>query len=86
VWLSEGRALYDELGPGFTLLDFGNAKDAAAFADAARTRGIPLKVLPLTPIQPYDTRLVLVRPDQHIAWHGDNVTDAGAVLDRARGA
>jgi hypothetical protein len=29
---------------------------------------------------------VLVRPDQHIAWHGDVVADATAVIDRVRGA
>jgi 2-polyprenyl-6-methoxyphenol hydroxylase-like FAD-dependent oxidoreductase len=85
VWLGENHALYDDFGPGFTLLDFGHAKDAAAIAGAAQARGMPLKVLPLSPVAPYDTRLVLVRPDQHIAWHGDSVTDAGAVLDRARG-
>jgi hypothetical protein len=27
-----------------------------------------------------------VRPDQHIAWHGDTVSDALAVIDRVRGA
>lgn len=86
VWRGDSHALYDDFGPGFTLLDFGNAKGAMAFAEAARVRGMPLKVLPLSPLAPYATRLVLVRPDQHIAWHGDRVTDAGAVLDRARGA
>ena len=86
VWLGEGHALQDDFGPGFTLLDFGNAKGSAAFADAARARGVPLKVLPLAPVAPYATQLVLVRPDQHIAWHGDSVADAGAVLDRVRGA
>jgi hypothetical protein len=29
---------------------------------------------------------VLIRPDQHIAWHGDAVADATAVIDRVRGA
>jgi hypothetical protein len=28
---------------------------------------------------------VLIRPDQHIAWHGDAVADATAVIDRVRG-
>ena len=28
----------------------------------------------------------LARPDQHIAWHGDAVADATAVIDRVRGA
>jgi 2-polyprenyl-6-methoxyphenol hydroxylase-like FAD-dependent oxidoreductase len=85
VWLGDGHALYDDFGPGFTLLDFGNAKDAAAFTQAARERGVPLKLLPLAAVAPYDTRLVLVRPDQHICWHGDSVTDAGKVLDQVRG-
>ena len=86
VWLGEGHALYDDFGPGFTLLDFGAAEGAAALTDAAKARGMPLKVLPLAPVEPYRTRLVLVRPDQHIAWHGNSVADAGAVLDRVRGA
>ncbi len=85
VWRSEGHALYDDFGPGFTLIDFGAPDAAAACEQAARTRGVPLKVLRLAPIAPYRHRLVLVRPDQHIAWHGDSVTDAGAVIDMARG-
>ena len=31
-------------------------------------------------------KLVLVRPDQHIAWAGDTADDASAVIDCARGA
>jgi hypothetical protein len=33
----------------------------------------------------YKSRLVLVRPDHHIAWHGDTVQDPLAVIDRVRG-
>jgi len=83
------HALFDEFGPGFTLLDFG-ADDAAseAFPKAAGARGVPLKILRVPPPQgdPYTRKLVLVRPDQHIAWHGDVVDNALAVIDRARGA
>jgi 2-polyprenyl-6-methoxyphenol hydroxylase-like FAD-dependent oxidoreductase len=88
VWLAPGCALFDEFGPGFTLLDFGAPEHAAAFAVSARTRGVPLKVLtPKLPGQsPYRSKLVLIRPDQHIAWHGDTVTDPLAVIDRVRGA
>ena len=39
-----------------------------------------------TPDGLYRTKLVLIRPDQHIAWHGDNVADPMAVIDRVRGA
>jgi hypothetical protein len=38
------------------------------------------------PDGPYRTKLVLVRPDQHIAWHGNELADAMAVIDRVRGA
>jgi hypothetical protein len=34
----------------------------------------------------YRSKLVLVRPDQHIAWHGDSADDAEAVIGRVRGA
>ena len=72
---------------GFTLLDFGNRDGAAALASAAAARGVPLKVVPLEPHEElYRSALVLVRPDQHIAWHGDGVPDARAVIDRVRGA
>ncbi len=48
---------------------------------------MPLKTLRLqAPDDLYRTRLVLVRPDQHIAWHGNEVTDSTALIDRVRGA
>lgn len=88
LWLEPGHALYDDFGPGFTLLDFGAPEGASAFERAAQARGVPLKVLLMGGIDsgPYRSKLVLVRPDQHIAWHGDSIADALAVIDRARGA
>jgi len=86
-WLSAGRALYDELGKGFTALDFGAGEDADSLATAAGARGVPLKVLYLEPRPDlYRSKLVLVRPDQHIAWCGDAAADASAIIDRVRGA
>ena len=87
VYLADGRCLFDLLGPWFTLLVFGSA-DASAFADAAARRGMPLRVLPIN--EPrlskiYERRMVLVRPDQHVAWRGNTVDDADAVLARALG-
>ncbi len=50
-------------------------------------RGVPLKTLRLEASRGlYHSKLVLVRPDQHIAWHGDAVADPLAVIDRVRGA
>ncbi len=88
VWLSEGHALYDDFGAGFTLIDFGAPEGAAAFEKAARARDVPLRLLNLGPLEGalYRSRLVLVRPDQHIAWHGATAADAPAVIDRVRGA
>jgi 2-polyprenyl-6-methoxyphenol hydroxylase-like FAD-dependent oxidoreductase len=86
-WLTPGRAAYDEFGKGFTLLDFGAPEGASAIEAAARERRVPLKILRLEPPKGlYRRKLVLIRPDQHIAWHGDAVADATAVIDRVRGA
>ena len=72
---------------GLTLIDFGAPEGARAFEAAAAMRGIPLKILQLKPPEElYRSQLVLVRPDQHIAWHGDVVADATAVIVRVRGA
>lgn len=70
------RSLFDDLGVGFTLLRIGpDAPRADDLVTCARRQGIPLRVLCL-PEPPawslYQRRLVLVRPDQHIAWRGDH--------------
>src|SRR5712691_2416439 len=87
VWLEPTRALYDELGKGFTLLDFGALDGASALETAARARAVPFKTLRLAaPDGLYRSKLVLVRPDHHIAWHGDAIEDPLAVIDRVRAA
>jgi 2-polyprenyl-6-methoxyphenol hydroxylase-like FAD-dependent oxidoreductase len=85
-WLAPGRALYDELGKGFTLIDFGASADARGLMMAAQMRGVPIKILSLDrPSDLYRSKLVLIRPDQHIAWHGERAGDPLAVIDRVRG-
>ena len=90
VWLDDGRSLYDALGPEFTLLRRDPALPADGLIDAAATRGVPLRVLDVVAREAapvYDAPLVLVRPDQHIAWRGDAPpADAFALIDRVRGA
>lgn len=39
-----GASLYDAMGPEFTSLRFGSAVNVAPLEDAARNRGMPLKV------------------------------------------
>ena len=57
---------------------------------AAADRGLPLQLLDVvanTAATVYDTRLVLSRPDQHVAWRGDvQPADPLALIDRVRGA
>ena len=51
---------------------------------------IPLRVLDLVHLPRlkglYEADLVLVRPDQHVAWRGSAVPDAGALLRSVVGA
>jgi 2-polyprenyl-6-methoxyphenol hydroxylase-like FAD-dependent oxidoreductase len=101
VWLGPGRSVYDALGPGLTLL----VLDAPAgswepLVQAAAKAGVPLDVLDLRPrdLRPrYGAGLVLVRPDQHVAWCADAwcaearcadalAADPAAIIDRVRGA
>jgi 2-polyprenyl-6-methoxyphenol hydroxylase-like FAD-dependent oxidoreductase len=87
VWLGDGRSLYDVLGADFSLLRFDPAQDVTALIEAAALRGLPLRVLDLPSRMPYREKLVLSRPDQHVAWRGNAVPDnALALIDRVRGA
>jgi len=90
AWLADGRSTLDLFGKGFTLLRFGvPAPGAAALAAAAQTRGVPFTEVAIADeavAARYGTRLVLVRPDGHVAWRGDGIGDAAAIIDRVRGA
>jgi 2-polyprenyl-6-methoxyphenol hydroxylase-like FAD-dependent oxidoreductase len=75
-WLADCRSLYDTLGIGLTLLTFEGA-DSAAAVDAARRQGIPLTVVDLSNIdlcRDDPAPALLVRPDQHIAWRGKQLS------------
>jgi 2-polyprenyl-6-methoxyphenol hydroxylase-like FAD-dependent oxidoreductase len=87
AWLGSGRSLYDELGPGFTLLIAGGTAAADPMAAAARAAGVPLKVVTVDSRLLRGRALVLVRPDQYVAWTGNGAAaDAAGVIDRVRGA
>jgi 2-polyprenyl-6-methoxyphenol hydroxylase-like FAD-dependent oxidoreductase len=88
VWLKDGRSLYDAMGPGFTLLRFDRSVAADALAGAAAKRGVPLAVLDVEVENgPCRHKLVLSRPDQHVAWRGNEQPDDPiALIDLIRGA
>ncbi|MFA7595117.1 MAG: FAD-dependent monooxygenase [Novosphingobium sp.] len=84
VFLKDGTALFDKLGLFFTLVVVDDA-DTAQLERAASDLGVPLDVLKLR--QPelsaiYERNLLLVRPDQHVAWRGDELpADPKALLE-----
>ncbi|KAA9156024.1 FAD-dependent oxidoreductase [Amycolatopsis acidicola] len=85
VWLDDGRPALDLLGPGFTLLRTDNSADVAHWADAARALGIPLTVADLPRDDRYPAALLLVRPDQHVAWMGGADARPGELLHTVTG-
>jgi hypothetical protein len=90
VWLGGDKSLYDAIGPEFTLLRLDRSVDVAPLAAAAERRGVPLKLLDIDAGEAADLRghkLLLSRPDQHIAWRGDALPqDLLVLIDRVRGA
>ena len=90
AWIGDGRSVLDLFGDGFTLLQLGIERpDVGALLQAAAERGLPLRhaSIPDADIPHlYGAKLVLVRPDGHVAWRGDALPrDAGAMLDVVRG-
>jgi hypothetical protein len=91
AWCSDGRSTLDLYGRGFTLMKLGaETPDTGAFESAFASRQVPLSVVELADpeiAKLYERRLVLVRPDGHVAWRGDTPpVDPLAVVDRVRGA
>lgn len=102
MFLDDGSAVYDHLGKWFTLLVL-EEHDTSAIESAARQIGMPLEIVRITDAEVrsvYEKPLILVRPDQHVAWRGDSlpsVASQGAwrkgevigscveLLDRVRG-
>jgi 2-polyprenyl-6-methoxyphenol hydroxylase-like FAD-dependent oxidoreductase len=90
IWLRDGRSLYDALGDGYGVMRFDRNEPVDALVAAAKNRGMPLTVLDVDDAEAaslYAKKLVLVRPDRHVAWRADVVPDdALAVIDQLRGA
>jgi hypothetical protein len=91
AWLASGQSTLDLFGRTFALLGFGAAAaDIDKLMAAARARGVPVSFTAIDNVDVaslYERKLVLVRPDGHVAWRGDATPDdALAVIDRIRGA
>jgi 2-polyprenyl-6-methoxyphenol hydroxylase-like FAD-dependent oxidoreductase len=72
VQLSSGRSIHDSFGPWMTLLKLlGAPSDDGGIEEEAQRRGIPLHVVTVDEgiaRRVYESSLVLIRPDQHVAW------------------
>ncbi|MCF5724126.1 FAD-dependent oxidoreductase [Pseudomonas syringae] len=76
LWLDDGASLYDVMGSEYTLLRFDPGTEVLPLVSAAEKAGLPLVVVDVECAQSsgvYDRKLVLSRPDFHVAWRGDDV-------------
>lgn len=89
LWLADGRSLYDAFGFEWTLLRLGRrAPESAGFAHAAAALGLDLTVLDLPGDEArelYGADLALIRPDQIVAWRGNDAAAAVTVLRQVVG-
>ena len=94
AWLPDGSSLFDHFNFEWTLLVLGQdkgplAQDALKFSEAALQCHLDFKVLRFDSqelLDLYEANLVLIRPDQIVAWRGTNAHQAMQVLKQASGA
>lgn len=96
LWLDDGNPLHDVLGDGFTLLRMQSVGASAMADPASSERfaqelavefgrlGAPLDLVEVTTVAAQAVyaghRLILVRPDMHVAWRsGDSQPDAATL-------
>lgn len=88
-WLADGRSLYDSARHCYTLLRFDSAIAVAPLLNAAAQYGVPMQLLDIAPSSAtaiYQHKLLLSRPDWHVAWRGNAVpADPSALIDLLRG-
>ena len=90
AWLGRGRSILDFFGRGFVLLRFGKDPPSPdGLVEAAAKSGIPLQVADVIDADIealYQRKLVLIRPDGHVAWRDDVCpAEARTILDVVRG-
>ncbi len=90
AWIDKERSTLDLFGRGFCLLCFAPAIDTSDLMSAAAAMGVPLARVVLDDpavAALYGSKLVLVRPDGHVAWRGDAPpAKVRALIDTIRGA
>ena len=90
-WLRDGRSLYDALGEGYGLIRFDSERRWRTVWSRRQSDAV-CRSLSSTSTMPKRQRstprkLVLVRPDRHVAWRADaEPDDPLGLIDHLRGA
>jgi 2-polyprenyl-6-methoxyphenol hydroxylase-like FAD-dependent oxidoreductase len=83
AWLADGRSLYDLFGFEWTLLCFG---ESAIAPERARQEDVHVVKLPSDELRAlYGAAFALIRPDQIVAWRGNDATAGLRALEYLRG-
>lgn len=86
VFLSDGSAIFDRFGMDWSLVTFTDqsADSAQLFLDAAESLSVPMKHIDLRNEEDahriWERNIVLVRPDEHVAWRANFITSATEAL------
>ena len=84
-WINDKESVFDQLGPWFNVLQIGpDAPSVLAFKNVAIELNIPIEIIIIkepAALRLYQVKVLLVRPDQYIAWRGNEIPkDIGALL------
>ena len=79
IYLANGKSIFDLFGSGYTLLNFLPGEiETSTFKFEAKQLNIPFLTVAIedkNAREVYGFNLVLIRPDQHIAWRGQKVPE-----------
>src|SRR5258707_1222588 len=79
VWLDDGTPIQDRIPhEGYTLLSLNGRHETAAMERAFRARGAPFGIMNIASEAAraiYERDLILLRPDMHVVWRGNNPPD-----------
>lgn len=87
-WLAGYRSLFDSLGSEYSLVGEVHLAVGQQLVEAAAALRIPLAAVHLDCQVAEDlfaAPLVLVRPDQHVAWRGSRAPDPEALMRTVSG-
>lgn len=88
LWISSEQSLYDTFGFEWTLLRLSRGAEGQRIAAAAAKSGLDLKIVDLWRDDArdlYQADLALIRPDQVVAWRGNNDLAGTEIVERALG-